>query len=57
VTFVACVPEQAHAGTCAGATTCDIAAPRCPVGTTPGIANGCYTGVCIPTTYCAPLGV
>jgi hypothetical protein len=43
----------ATAGTC-DAATCASPAPGCPTGTTPGVANGCYTNYCIPTSECAP---
>jgi hypothetical protein len=43
----------ATAGTC-GAPACLTPAPGCPDGTTPGVANGCYTNYCIPTSACAP---
>jgi hypothetical protein len=52
--FSECVPEAQLAGSCGGA-TCDIVAPACPTGTTPGVDSGCYTGACIPDQYCAPL--
>jgi hypothetical protein len=39
-------------GDCTGAILCNAAPPACPTGTTPGIANGCYTGYCIPNIYC-----
>ena len=50
-TFKACIPEKQAAGSCVGTTTCDRAQPAFPVGTTAGIANGCYTGSCIPNHF------
>jgi hypothetical protein len=43
----------ATAGSCT-APTCALPAPGCPTGTTPGVANGCYTNYCIPNSECAP---
>lgn len=34
------------------AVTCDAAPPVCPSGSTPGVLNACYSGVCIPREYC-----
>jgi hypothetical protein len=39
-------------GSCNGAVTCGDAPPVCPSGTVPGIADGCYTGFCIPLAAC-----
>jgi hypothetical protein len=50
--FKECIPEVQVAGTCTGTTFCDIVSPTCPTGTTPGVANGCYTGSCIPNALC-----
>lgn len=47
-----CVPTDQDVGSCTGSVTCNMAAPSCPPDTTPGIANGCYTGFCIPTSSC-----
>ncbi|HWN69362.1 MAG TPA: hypothetical protein VNM90_17095 [Haliangium sp.] len=47
-----CVPVPADPATCYGEVFCDAAAPECMEGTTPGIANGCYTGECIPLEKC-----
>jgi hypothetical protein len=54
-----CVPDN-DPGECEGEVLCDSIAPNCPVGTTPGIANGCWTGECIsldlcPSTACTDL--
>lgn len=52
---VADPPPPNDPGTCDGEVWCDVAAlPACPDGTTPGIANGCYTGYCIPLADCDP---
>ena len=50
--FATCVPEGVSPGTCDGVVSCDRVAPACPAGTTPGVANGCYTDACIVTTQC-----
>lgn len=50
--FATCVPVGVSPGSCDGQVTCRRAAPPCPAGTTPGIANGCYTDACIVTTQC-----
>ncbi|MBA3465180.1 MAG: hypothetical protein H0T46_34940 [Deltaproteobacteria bacterium] len=50
--FVTCVPVGVSPGSCDGQVTCRRVAPTCPAGTTPGIANGCYTDACIVTTQC-----
>ena len=47
-----CEPA-ATAGTC-DAAVCASPPPGCPTGTTPGVANGCYTNYCIPNDECAP---
>ena len=39
-------------GSCAGTITCNIAAPTCASGSTPIIANGCYTGGCEAIATC-----
>lgn len=46
-----CVPSQ-NPGGCYGTITCATPSPACPMGTTPGTANGCYTGYCIPVNQC-----
>lgn len=48
-----CVPEEPEGG-CYGDVLCDSIEPSCPAGTTPGIANGCWTGDCIPYGECSP---
>jgi len=47
-----CEPT-ATVGDCVAA-TCTTPPPGCPAGTTPGVANGCYTNYCIPQDSCAP---
>jgi hypothetical protein len=49
-TCVAVTPPDP--GSCTGAINCNSAPPACPANTVPGIANGCYTGFCIPKTQC-----
>lgn len=49
--FVRCDEELSGPpiwGTCDGVVTCDAIGPACPLGTLPGISDGCYTGFCIP---------
>ncbi|MBP9208372.1 MAG: hypothetical protein KBG28_30670 [Kofleriaceae bacterium] len=51
--FAECVPEPGRPwGTCDGPVLCDALPPLCPVGSVPGISDGCYTGVCIPSDEC-----
>ena len=47
-----CVPVGTGPGDCYGTVTCTNAPPACPANTTPGVANGCYTGYCIPISAC-----
>ena len=42
-------------GSCTGQVACDALPPSCPSGTTPGRANGCWTGYCIPNYACGPV--
>ena len=48
-----CEPA-ATAGTC-DAAVCASPPPGCPTGTTPGVANGCYTNYCIPNDWHCPV--
>lgn len=50
--FELCAPEGQSPGQCDGEVLCDVLPPPCPAGTTPGIANGCYTRACIPQHLC-----
>ncbi len=53
--FFACINEPgggAPPGSCVGDALCEIVPPECPDGTTPGIADNCYTGFCIPFDEC-----
>lgn len=52
--FALCVPEGSYPGTCWDEVACRAEPPSCPSGTTPGIANACYTGACIPLALCGP---
>lgn len=52
--FAVCAPEGATPGRCTGEVLCDRLPVKCPSTHTPGIANGCYTGACIPTDLCEP---
>ncbi len=50
--FRQCITEsRTDPGECVPA-ACRQATPSCPTNTTPGVANGCYTGACIPTEFC-----
>ncbi|MGE3768884.1 MAG: hypothetical protein AB7L94_41920 [Kofleriaceae bacterium] len=50
--FRQCIPEaRTDPGECTPA-ACRQVPPSCPSGTTPGVANSCYTGACIPTQLC-----
>lgn len=52
---IECVPDpNGDPGSCYGNVICAMAAPACPMGTTPGVTNGCYTGYCIPVADCGP---
>jgi hypothetical protein len=51
---VQCVPVDHDPGQCYGSVTCTSPPPLCPASTTPGVANGCYTGYCIPIAACMP---
>lgn len=54
--FELCAPEGADPGSCAGQpVACDALPPQCPANTEPGVANGCWTGACIPSKYCGVL--
>jgi hypothetical protein len=52
--FDHCIAEDptGGAGHCDGELTCAEDPPLCPDGTMPGIADGCYTGYCIPVAKC-----
>lgn len=52
--FALCVQEGTGPGHCRDDATCERVAPSCPAGTTPGVANSCYTGACIPLALCEP---
>gem|GEM_PF-1335334 len=45
-----CVPDGP--GECHAPVSCDALPPVCPAGTVAGVANGCWTGYCIPTSQC-----
>jgi hypothetical protein len=50
--FKQCITEtRTDPGGCDPA-ACRQVAPACPNGTTPGVANSCYTGACIPNAFC-----
>ena len=46
-----CVPDAGW-GECTGQVLCNMGPPSCPANTTAGIANGCWTGYCIPNAAC-----
>ena len=50
--FEMCTAEGRLPGRCWDQVACDAAAPDCPTGSTPGVANGCYSGACIPLDIC-----
>jgi hypothetical protein len=50
--FAFCMPEGVSPGVCNAPVACDSAGPNCPSGTTAGIAEGCFTGACIPLDLC-----
>jgi hypothetical protein len=51
--FPSCQPLEAGSpGLCDGPITCAASPPVCPAGTIAGLADGCYTGFCIPATAC-----
>ena len=52
--FALCMPEGASPGRCHEQVICRAVGPSCPSGTTAGIANGCFTGACIPLDLCEP---
>lgn len=47
---IACVPNDP--GTCHGPVLCDSLPPACPMGTLPGVRDGCWSGYCIPLAAC-----
>jgi hypothetical protein len=49
-----CVPEGSEepTQTCQSVVSCDAAEPFCPVGSTPIIEDGCYTGGCMAKADC-----
>ena len=47
-----CVPDVIDPGECDGDVLCESLPPLCEAGTTPGIANGCWTGACIDLSLC-----
>ena len=54
VCYGRCVANQPPPlpGNCYGENVCEVEPPACPEGTLPGIANGCWTGYCIPLNAC-----
>lgn len=50
--FAFCGPEGGDPGRCHEQALCDRVPPSCPSGTTPGVANGCFTDICIPDDLC-----
>lgn len=53
--FAMCLREGQDPGRCFDPVLCDAAPPTCPAGTRAGIANGCWTGACIPEAICEPV--
>ncbi|MBA3541372.1 MAG: hypothetical protein H0T79_17300 [Deltaproteobacteria bacterium] len=53
--YPTCIQIVNEPGECYGELWCDAVPPACPSpATTPGVANGCYTGYCIPVAQCGP---
>ena len=50
--FEMCTPEGSSPGRCHDPVSCDRTPPVCGAGKVPGVANGCYTGACIPSHLC-----
>ncbi|CAN5807604.1 hypothetical protein BH11MYX3_BH11MYX3_45000 [soil metagenome] len=50
--FATCTPIDVEPGHCTGQVICARPPPACPSGSTPGIANGCFTGACIVNAAC-----
>jgi hypothetical protein len=51
-TFALCMAAGASPGHCHDKVVCNLAPPQCATGTTAGVANGCFTGACIPNDLC-----
>jgi hypothetical protein len=50
--FALCMPEGSSPGRCFDQAVCGAPQPACPAGTTAGVINGCFSGVCIPNDLC-----
>jgi hypothetical protein len=50
--FELCTREGTLPGRCWDQVTCRAIGPDCPMGKTPGVSNGCWTGACIPLDLC-----
>lgn len=55
LSFALCAPEGQAPGSCYAPVTCARPRPICPGWEVPVIADGCYTGQCIPITTCEPM--
>jgi hypothetical protein len=55
--FAMCMPEGQAPGRCFDPVSCDSVGPACGPNETPGIANGCFTGACIPQDLCEAVPV
>ncbi len=57
--FAYCVDEAGSTdpGSCSEVAECAMPAPDCPEGTVAGVAQGCWTGYCIPLDECDVLPV
>jgi hypothetical protein len=52
--FAMCIVEGSNPGRCHEQAICRAVSPTCSPGSTAGVANGCWTGACIPNDICEP---
>jgi len=50
--FAFCGDEGIAPGKCFEPAICDVPTPECPIGSTAGVTDGCFSGVCIPNDLC-----
>lgn len=53
--FAFCMTRGRSPGQCNLPVACDARPPSCPTGTTPGVVDACWSGVCIPDDLCGPM--